>query len=239
MRQFLLAIIFATVVSSVAAQTPAQHMRADIMRFRDAEVRVTPGVVRRNEAIISVPFSYIRTGVLRSDVRGSMFRQIHGTAGSPAYWAGQFNGPVSGPYDVWCVFPLSDGRGPPSPYCAARPRQYATATVLNPNNPRFFFVIRFSYGATLVSPFDIEERDVEVEPDLRLEYRFREWDRDDLDLTIYSARSLAHVFSVPRNPDGSADLDTLAGRVHLTPGPEGRGVIAEFPAQVDAVPDPK
>jgi|CXWL01.1.fsa_nt_gi hypothetical protein len=234
MKRFLLTIIFAAVVSSVAAQTPTEHVRADIMRFRDAEVRVTPGVVRRNEAIISVPFSYIRTGVLRSDIRDSLFGLVQGTVGSPAYWAGQY-----GPYDVWCIFPRNDGRDDTRPYCLAKSQSVEWATVLNPNNPRFFVTLAYDSMGPRVSPIEIEERDVEVEPDLRLEYRFREWDRDDLDLTVYSARRLAYVFSVPRNPDGSADLDTLAGRVHLTPGPEGRGAIIEFTSLADTARSPQ
>lgn len=236
MRRMLLAIIFTTIVSSVAAQTPAQHMRADIMRIRDAEVRVSQDVVRPNEAIISVPFSYIRTGVLRDDIRGAIIPEIRGSAGSPAYWAGQYGG-AGAPFDVWCVFPRSDGRGNKNPYCAAKDQSAEWAIVLNPNNPRFFVTLAYDPTGPRVSPFDIEERDVEqVEPDLRLEYRFREWDREDLDLTIYSARRLAYVFSVPRNQDGSADLYTLAGRVHLTPGPEGRGATVEYTPQIGEAP---
>lgn len=217
------------------------------LRMRQGDVNITEGPVLRDQAFASAPVEFVRTGVLMADVRGAGFLAL-GTlcarAGSPAFWAGRFSGENFGAFEMWCIFPnVTEGLNTLCliPY-GVDIRGTALSTVVSPYPSPFAprsFALQREYNSQTHAP-QIEERAVEIAPDLRLEYRFREWDRNEADLELYlGGRDVAET-TAKREQDGSATLSF--GGTHLVlrqPGDDRRTAIVEVvSAPPPAVPQP-
>ncbi|MCA3693928.1 hypothetical protein [Aquidulcibacter sp.] len=207
-----------------------------VMLVRDgAEVRVASGAVNRGEALVSIPFKYRRTAELTEDlVIPGLFgngERILLKAGATGYWAGRFssltvnsttlNGiPIRQSYgqmsyvQIWCFFGSND-KGKAASACVQLLEDGRAEYIIT---GRPYLLKNFSVqGASEVLKFSFQEKEVEVLPDLRMEYRFVEWDTKDVDVDFMIQGVWIDSLPAQREADGSALLETPAGNLRLRP----------------------
>jgi hypothetical protein len=199
------------------------------------EVRVASGVVGRDQTLVSVPYSYRRTAVLTADLISLRKAwlipkpQVTLKAGAIGYWAGRFyerpkdiyanalisSAPskASGYTDVWCFFGV-DARDKPYSTCV-RTNEDFDYELLFAGSRWYLPNITYEEVST-VAQLKFEERPVQFEQDLRLEYRFREWDAGDVDVLLYANGVQLSNRPARRQPDGSALYRSPAGELRLT-----------------------
>lgn len=216
---------------------PAKTPFMNVLRLRDAEVRAAEGVLKRNQALVSIPVEYRRTGVLKEDVKGrGLFAlgTVYAPAGSPGYWAGNFGATmVAGtqrPSELWCLFPkAADGK-------------FGSACFLDRGSDiksvDIAAVVTGAFNPFLVQSFSLQqmpnyanaprmdEKPVTIVPDLRIDFVFLEWDTKDADFRVDVGGGWAGGFSTPRAADGSVTVTTPAGEFKLTqPDPADRHTV--------------
>lgn len=205
-----------------------------VMLVRDgAEVRVASGAVGRDQALVSIPFKYRRTAELTDDlVIPGLFgsgEKVLLKAGAKGYWAGRFssqvvnsttlNGvPIRQSYgqrsyvQIWCFFGR-DGNDKASNACLQQ-REDGRAEYIVTGQP--YRLKSFSVmNSSAALKFSFQEKDVELFPDLRMEYRFIEWDSKDVDVDLMIQGVWVDSLPAQRQADGSALLSTPAGNLRL------------------------
>jgi len=205
-----------------------------VMLVRDgAEVRVASGAVGRGQALVSIPFKYRRTAELTENlVIPGLFgsgEKILLKAGAKGYWAGRFssqivnsttlNGvPIRQSYgqrsnvQIWCFFGRND-KDKASSACLQQ-QEDGRAEYIITGQPYLLKSFSVMNSSTALK-FSFQEKDVELFPDLRMEYRFIEWDSKDVDVDLMIQGVWVDSLPTQREADGSALLATPAGNLRL------------------------
>jgi hypothetical protein len=219
-----------------AAQSPVTLPMNLIMQVREgAEVRVASGAVGRDQALVSIPFRYRRTAELTADLlaaggwRGNQMVMLK--AGAKGYWAGRFRSQListttyggvpirSSPgavsqTEIWCFFGVDD-RNREASACVQQLSDGSAQLVTTGNQPYLLQSFSSSPSNQSVSQFQFVEKPLELFPDLRMEYRFREWDARDLDVHLVVRDTLVENLPSLREADGTALVATPAGTLRL------------------------
>ncbi|MCA3695599.1 hypothetical protein [Aquidulcibacter sp.] len=219
------------------------------------EVRVATGIIGRDQTIVSIPYLYRRTAVLTEDLIASRLvvfnyvPYVHLKAGAVGYWAGEFEVvPASNPAmssgatpsqsrdsSVWCFFGVNTFNVPT--HACIQSNEDSDA-VLSMAGSRWY-ISDITYSETFpVSQFKFEERPLKIGDDLRLEYRFREWDTNDVDVLMYANGEQLFNRAAKRLFDGSAIYVTPAGEVKLTQVGKSRSEAQATLASTSVDPPP-
>jgi hypothetical protein len=225
-RIALFAACLAWFGTAATAQTPPRsHTFENVIRLGTGQTFRASGEVSRGDVVIAFPFEYRRTGVLRNDVRGTgrfALRILYAAAGTPGFLVGEFStlGSTSGT-PMWCFERPADQRRRAD---ESSERFVCLFGSIAASVPMYFWsppliITSFSMNASgnnTAEPVVVDEGPVELPLDLRLEYRMGRWRREWLVLDLYASGERVGPFSVPREPDGSATLYTVAGAIRFT-----------------------
>jgi hypothetical protein len=172
--------------------------------------RVKPG-----QTIVEFPFAFNRTAVLRADAPYSGGEQAF-AAGAHGFYAGAFATPGQTiGVDVWC-FPYA--KAPLDYGCATPYGNDLGGGVVIAETP--FSFTNLIMTARLLTSFVFDEEAVDIAGDLRLEYRFKRWTKTEARVEEWVGGVKGETWLVPRNLDGRALLQTVAGTFVLSPAPD-------------------
>lgn len=225
--------------------TPDTNLPVEVrqtLRTREGEIQVREGAVERNQVFASIPVEFIRSGVLREDVRGAGFLALGTTrahAGAPAFWAGRFADPGRRPIEMWCIITNLEDL---STLCliplGEDIRGNSLSTVVYPYPSAFsaqHFTLQSEYNSQTHRP-QIELGPVAVPQNLHLEYRFSTWrrQRPKIELLV-GGRVAGQIWGEPQT-DGSARMIVGSRQVLLRQTGDRRSAIVESIALT--LPDP-
>ena len=215
-----------------AAVKVIPHPKPDVgpidMALRSEGPVTTPiGAIAPGDIAGSMPFSYLRTGVLNSNLRGrGLFGQgFHEvTRGSPGFFVGtyrtqtQFSGMNN---DLWCFLPSRVGN-PRESLCILMLGLPGASIAVNNSNPYWADpgVAKWPTGQP-VDQVEIEERTVAITDTPILEYRFLGWTPAGAHVAFLVSHRQVGEYTVGREPDGSAHLGLIGGSyLRLVPDPD-------------------
>jgi len=189
---------------------------------------VNTGEVAKNGIIASVPFDYRRTGILKTDIIAKpIFKEkTYLKAGAVGYWAGRFTtqlvttrnygGSSYGPKsmtEIWCFFG-KDGKDRDAYICIQDGE--ASTNVLSTNRkPYMLTEFSSSVGEPELDRPKIEEKQLDIAPDLALEYRFEKFKKNYAVVNQYINSELVKTDTLPLENDGSAILITPLGNLKI------------------------
>lgn len=176
------------------------------------------------ESIVSFPIAFNRTGALTEDLTDirPQRKAVLAKAGAPGFFLGAF---TIGPNvrEVWCF--LASG-GPPADWtCLWIAGRYPNGVTL-------------SLAADSVEPYDpqprdatlndrkqflgpvFEEKPVDLPETPVLDYRFKRWTATAAEVDLLANGRSIRTLTLRRAADGTAALDTAAGRFQLRPAPD-------------------
>ncbi len=189
---------------------------------------VNSGEITKNGIIASIPFDYRRTGILKSDIIAKpIFKEkTYLKAGAVGYWAGRFtsqivttrnySGSSYGPKtmtEIWCFFG-KDGKDRDAYICI---QDGETSTNVLSTNRKPYMLTEFSSSINepeLDRP-KIEEKQLDVAPDLAIEYRFDKFKKNYAVINEYINDELVKTDTLPLETDGSAILITPLGTIKI------------------------
>jgi len=199
-------------------------LRSDMVVPAGQAVLAT-GVVPLNGSLITIPYRYKYTAVLTEDVMGHSFtvRGVQAPKGAPGFYAGTFAGGryANGPKDMWCFLPKAVGKKPDE-ICFFRmlPGVAAIGPGAGSANQYTWHYFEAATGTfNMVYTPIFERREVEIPADLKLEYRFYGWEGDKAKIVEFAVGRWVHAYDVHREPDGSAQMKTIAGVLRISPAP--------------------
>ena len=197
------------------------------MALRSEGPATTPaGSIAPGDIAGSMPFSYLRTGVLNSNLKGrGMFGQgLHEvTRGSPGFFVGryrtqtQFSGMNN---DLWCFLPAKVGN-PHESICILMLGVPGASIAVTNGNPYWAdpTVARWPTGQT-VDQVEIDERAVAITDTPILEYRFLGWTQAGARVAFLVSHRQVGEYAVIREADGSVHLGLIGGSyLRLVPDP--------------------
>lgn len=177
-----------------------------------------PASVTRGETIVSFPFAFNRTAVLDEDVtsRSRWLKGVLVPAGSPGFYTGTLKlqrPAVTG--EVWCFVPLPIEDALGARCLAVLGKE---AIVLPPGNPYVLNGFVAKRGALIPATVPhFEEKAVAIPGNLSLEYRFQGWTPAYAEVQELAGGWPFILRPLPRQADGRALLQTLAGDFWLSP----------------------
>jgi hypothetical protein len=215
-----------------AAESPATGLDLPpSVRFAGPGDHMADGEAARGAVIASAPLAFARTGVLTEDVtgRGYWVRGVLAPAGSPAIYLGaaaysvtRGGRPVSGiptPHgEFWCFLPKKAG-GRRETLCLG---VFPGASLIGPDNanPYLFHGWAPANGPpNMATKARIDDKPVDLGGEIRVEYVFSGWGRDDVVVNIRAGGLPAEPLRLSRGADGSALLRTPSGVLRITPTP--------------------
>ena len=229
---WLVAVLCLAAPLGHAAEKLVPHPRPDVgpidMAMRAEGPATTPsGPIAPGEIAGSMPFSYLRTGVLNSDLKGrGLFGQgFHEvTRGSPGFFVGtyrtetQFGGMNN---NLWCFLPARAGNSRES-LCILMLGLPGASIAVNNSNPYWAdpAVAKWPTGQP-VDQVEIEEKSVAITDTPVLEYRFLGWTAAGARVAFLVSHRQVGEYTVGREPDGSAHLGLIgASYLRLVPDPD-------------------
>jgi TonB family protein len=174
--------------------------------------------VASGETIVAFPFGFNRTAVLNADLTGFSIwvKGVMAPSGSPGFYVGTFYwnlAKASG--EVWCFLP-SPSTEPAKAVCVMA---FEKLAIILPNiNPYVITSFASSTGTfNYANTPRFDEKAVDIPGDLRIDYRFRRWKKNEAQVEELAGGRRVTILSLPLGADGRARLTTLAGDYWLAP----------------------
>jgi TonB family protein len=174
-------------------------------------------------SIVSFPIAFNRTGVLTEDLTNvnPVLKVVRAKAGAPGFFLGTF---TIGPNvrEVWCFL---TSRGAPAGWVcvwiSGREASGVTRSLgtfgIEPYDPQIREAA-LDYSKQSFGPV-FEEKPVDLPETPVLNYRFKRWKGPAAEVDVLANGRRMRTLTLSLTPEGTAALDTAAGRFQLRPAP--------------------
>lgn len=167
-------------------------------KIENAKANYRPGIIDIDEKFLEVPIAYRRTALLKSDVKtmGWGKENVVLKSGALGYWVGQYTSQLTTTQygvttygakniiDIWCFFGLN--AKDKTEYRCANIGEGGT-TIDYQYRPPYYIDESFTGGssANIVGKLEIEEKDVEITPNLKFDYKLAKIKKNYIEVKVF------------------------------------------------------